>query len=81
MTNTSYPLDSVLRSVAETRGKLDYIEQYWKRLRNESRGLALQLMLDHGYSVTKTARVTGHHRNTLKVWLAVAGAEDGETER
>lgn len=70
MTDERYPIDSVLKSVAETRGKLDAAETYWKRLRGHSRQLALSLIFDHGYTITKTARLTGHHRNTLKVWVA-----------
>lgn len=73
-------LDSILRSVAETRGKLDATEDYWKRLRQESKSLALQLVFDHGYSVNKTALVTGHHRNTIKVWIEASGVTDGEAD-
>ena len=69
MTDSQPSIDYVLKSVAETRGKLDATETYWKALRRESRSLALTLILDYGYSVDKTHRLTGHHRNTLKVWV------------
>jgi len=78
MTESPNPLDSVLAAVAETRGKLEATEQYWKRLRAESRALALQLIIDHGYSLNKTSLLTGHERATLKVWVESARVESGQ---
>lgn len=65
-------LDSLLEEVARTRGKLDAIEANWKTTRAHSRALALSLLLDHGYTINKTALLTGHQRATLRVWVQSA---------
>jgi transposase-like protein len=75
MTNTPYPLDSVLRSVAETRGKLEANAAYRARLLAESRNLCIQLFFDHGYTVTHIARLTGHQRITVRQWMDIAELE------
>lgn len=54
---------------------LEQAEKDWKNLREESRKNALLLLTEHGISLARTSAITGHHRNTLKIWLDVYNAE------
>jgi len=69
MTELPTPLDPLLKSVAETRGKYEAAEARWKQLRAESRALTVQLVCDHGFSMAKASRLTGHHVNVIRVWV------------
>lgn len=74
------PLENILRSAAETRAQLLDSEASWKQLRAESRALAMALIFDHGYSIAKTSLVTGHHRNSLKLWADIETARRSSPE-
>lgn len=54
---------------------LEQAEKDWKNLREESRRNALLLITEHGISLARTSAITGHHRNTLKIWLDIHNAE------
>lgn len=69
------PQDAVLKSLAETRGKLDAIEARWKIERAESRRLTLLLVTDYGFPILRASKLSGHHRGTIMAWLAAGGIE------
>jgi hypothetical protein len=76
MTNTARrETEAVLAEIALTRISLAQQEEEWKDGRAHSRALALELITEHGYSVSRTSELTGHHRNTLKIWLDIWNAE------
>lgn len=63
----------LVSKLLDTRAKLAAVEDRWKELRAESRRFSLLLLEDHGYSVNKVSLLSGHHRNTLQVWLDAGG--------
>jgi hypothetical protein len=77
MTTEPQPSDKyLLQNLAETRGTLAAIEERWKLKREESKRLTLQLITEHGYSVNRAAELSGHHRNTIMIWLKIHNAEN-----
>ena len=73
--HSTLPLDAVLKSLAETRGRLEAIEASWKINRAESRRLTVALITEYGYSVNKAAVISSHQRSTIMTWLAADGIE------
>jgi hypothetical protein len=75
--NTHKPRDpeAVLAEVALTGVSLRKAEEEWKALRAHSRKLTLELVTEQGVSVAKAASLTGHTRQTIKIWLNVHNAE------
>lgn len=70
----------ILKSLAGTRGTLESIEARWKTERAYSRHLCLELLFTYEYPLSKVSRLSGHHRQTLRVWARRAIA-DGQFER
>lgn len=60
-----------LRAVGEV---LDAISKTWAIKRAESRELTLRLITDYGYNVSRAAKLSGHHRNTILIWLKIHNA-------
>jgi hypothetical protein len=63
------------QALRETRHQLEVIEREWKHWREQSKTLTIQLITLDGLSVLKAAGLSGHHRNTIKVWLDLHNAE------
>jgi transposase-like protein len=74
-TNEEWGVEDRLQALQETRAKLESIEREWKHWREQSRTLAIELIAIDRLSVAKVAGLSGHHRNTLKVWLDLWNAE------
>lgn len=72
---TSSELDTLLRNVAETRGKLEAIEASWKIHRATSKAYALRLLIEYEFPLNRVHLLTGHERATLRTWLASAGVQ------
>jgi hypothetical protein len=70
-----------LQALSETNQKLAAIEREWKHWRLQSKTLTLELITMHGYSVSKAAQLSGHHRNTIKIWLTIHNAETKSAQR
>ena len=68
-------LEQTTRDLAESRGKLDAIEERWKIERAHNKALTVRLVVQHGLSVAKAADLTGHHRNTVSLWVQIHNAE------
>lgn len=62
--------------MAETRQKLAAIEREWKTLRETSRATTIRLVTQHGVSVAKASQLSGHHRNTIMIWLQIHNAAE-----
>lgn len=60
--------------LAMTSVALRHTEADWKDLRALSRKITLELVTDHGYSVANASRLSGHTRQTIKIWLDVWNA-------
>jgi hypothetical protein len=67
--------EDTLRDLAEVRDTLAAIESSWKDYRAQSRELTLRLITKYRYSVARAAQLSGHHRNTIMIWLKVYNAE------
>lgn len=75
-TDIQQTIDQTMRDIAESRGKLDAIEEAWKIARAHNRALTVRLVVQHGLSVQKAADATGHHRNTVSLWVQLHNAEE-----
>lgn len=75
-TDIQQTIDQTLRDIAESRGKLEAIENRWKVERAWNRALTVRLVTQHGLSVAKAADATGHHRNTVSLWVQLHNAEE-----
>jgi len=60
---------------------LRHTEADWKDLRALSRKLTLELVTEQGVSVAKAARISGHTRQTIKIWLDVFNAEQKNRQK
>jgi len=67
--------EAVLAEMAMTRVALQHTEDDWKDLRALSKKLTLELITDQGFSVAKAAKISGHHRQTITIWLNLHNAE------
>jgi hypothetical protein len=74
-TEEEWELPQVLEALRWKRQQLADHEAEWKNLRQHSKDLTLRLITKHGYSVMAAAHESGHHRNTIKVWLDLYNAE------
>lgn len=63
-----------LRQLADVRDTLAAIEASWKDYRAQSRELTLRLITEHRYSLSRASQLSGHHRNTIGVWLKIHNA-------
>jgi len=78
---TSYSEEQTLVHLAETRGTLTAIEERWKIYRQTSKDLTVRLITEHGYSVARAAELSGHHRQTISIWLKIHNAETKAAQR
>jgi len=69
------PREAAELRLALWKAQLDEIEQQWKVLRAQARAELLDAITEHGISVAKASRITGHHRQTIKIWLDIYNAE------
>jgi cyclopropane fatty-acyl-phospholipid synthase-like methyltransferase len=67
--------EAALAELAMTRVALKHTEDDWKDLRKLSKRITLELVTEHGLSVAKVAQLSGHTRQTIKIWLDVFNAE------
>lgn len=74
-TEENWNVDDRLQALQETKQKLAVMEREWKTWRDQSKTLSIELITIEGLSVSKVAQLSGHHRNTLKVWLDIYNAE------
>lgn len=65
-----------LQALRETVQKLEVIEREWNDWRAQSRTLTIELITKFGYSTNLAAKLSGHHRNTIKAWLDVYNADE-----
>jgi hypothetical protein len=75
-TNSTQTLDQTIRDIAESRGKLDAIEERWKIERAHNRELTVRLVVQHQLSIARAVELTGHHRNTVSLWVQIHNAEE-----
>lgn len=73
--NEEWTKEDRLQALKETREKLAVIEREWKHWRDQSKSITLELVIEDGLSVAKAAELSGHHRNSIKVWLDLWNAE------
>jgi hypothetical protein len=71
----SFSQEELVEALRWKRQQLADIEQLWKELREHSRNLSIRLIAEEGFSYSKVAKISGHHRNTLKAWMDVWNAE------
>lgn len=64
-----------IANLTENREELLEAEQAWKGLRYLNRQMTLELITSHGISVSKASQLSGHTRQTIKIWLDVWNAE------
>ena len=67
--------------LAEVRGTLAAIEERWKIYRQTSKELTVRLITEHGYSIARAAELSGHHRQTITIWLKIHNAEMKSAQR
>jgi hypothetical protein len=75
-THSTQTLEQTMRDLAESRGKLDAVEEAWKIARAHNRALTVRLVTDHELSIARVAELTGHHRNTVSLWVQIHNAEE-----
>jgi hypothetical protein len=75
-TNTNQTLEQTMRDLAESRGKLDAIEERWKAERDWNRILTVRLVTQHELTIARVSQLTGHHRNTVSLWVQIHNAEE-----
>lgn len=69
-------IEQTMRDLAESKGTLDAIEAKWKTEREWNRALTVRLVTQHELSIAKVAEMTGHHRNTVSLWVQLHNAEE-----
>jgi hypothetical protein len=79
--NEEWTVEDRLQALKETREKCESLEREWKHWRNQSRILSLELIDVDRISAARVAQLSGHHRNTLKVWLDLYNAEKRAQKR
>jgi hypothetical protein len=67
--------DQVIEALTWKRQQLADHEKQWKTLREDSKFLTLRLVTEHGVSVAGASKISGHHRNTIMLWLQIHNAE------
>ena len=68
-------VEAAAAELAMTGVALRQAEKEWKDLRALSRRITLELVTEHGLSVAKASQMSGHTRQTIKIWLDVWNAE------
>jgi len=79
--NDEWTEDQVLEALAHNRQQLADLEREWKKMREHSKTLCLALITKHGLSMSRVALLSGHHRNTMKIWLDIHNAEIKSAQR
>jgi hypothetical protein len=74
-TEPEWTTDQVIEALTWKRQQLADHEAEWKKLRQHSRDLTMRLITEHGMSVNRAADISGHHRNTIAIWLKIHNAE------
>jgi ribosomal protein S6 len=62
-------------ALSQVRQELSELEKAFKSKRDVSRELTVKLVSEYRYSVARAADLSGHHRNTIAVWLQIHNAE------
>lgn len=73
--NPEWTQAEVEEALAWKRQQLAEHEAQWKELRQHSRDLTMRLITEYGESVNRAAYLSGHHRNTITIWLKIHNAE------
>lgn len=71
---TEQKLPAELWELRAQAGQVEELEKEWKIQRQELRRLAVNAVLDYGFSVVRAADIAGIQRKTLSVWLDVERA-------
>jgi hypothetical protein len=71
-----YSEEETLVALADVRDTLAAIESSWKDYRAQSKALTVRLITEHRYSVARAAELSGHHRQTISIWLKIYNAEN-----
>ena len=82
---TKLPADELRESLVNeqllTNITLQQLEGEWKAMRMHSRNTTIRLIAETNMSVAEASRLSGHHRNTIMVWLQVHNAENSKKLR
>ena len=73
--------EAAAAELAMTGVALRQAEKDWKDLRALSKRITLELVTEHGLSVAKVAQMSGHTRQTIKIWLDVWNAEQKSEQK
>lgn len=73
--------EQVEEAVAWKRQQLEEHEAQWKELRRQSRDLTLRLITEYGESINRASYLSGHHRNSVTLWLKIWNAEQKGAQR
>lgn len=82
MDDTTNREEQILARVDQLKLAQERLSRDLERARRESRALAIELLFEHGYALSRVATLTGHTRPTLRVWVAnevMKRADDGKT--
>lgn len=74
-TQPTRELEAALAEMAMTNTTLDKVQEEFRYWRAHSRKITLELVTEHGVSVAKASQLSGHTRQTIKIWLDVHNAE------
>lgn len=74
-TNDAELAPGAAKSIEMYRERLAEIEENWKFVRAAAKQNLLQAITNEGMSVATAARLSGHTRQTIKIWLDVWNAE------
>lgn len=64
-----------LEDLARNSEHLEAVQNEFRAARAESRRISMELITIDKLPIAEVARLSGHHRNTLKVWLTIHNAE------
>jgi hypothetical protein len=80
-TKPARDLEDAIAEMDLTRRTLAKVEDDWKFWRASSKQITLELVTVHGVSVAKASLLSGHTRQTIKIWLDVWNAERKEPKK
>lgn len=67
--------DDAYEFLVASRVEREQLEEQLKESRERSRGYVIQAVTEHGISVSKASELSGHHRNSITLWLQIHNAE------
>jgi hypothetical protein len=74
--------DDAYQFLVACRIERESLEEQLKESRERSRAYVLQAVIEQGLSVAKAAELSGHHRQSITLWLQIHNAEQkGRAER